>query len=306
MRFGLNDSSSGLHGPKAAAGEVPRERVTQFRNADRLSCAAGNGAGAAMTAELLTERRDSTLVLTLSDPAARNALSPQLVAAGIEALDSAEADPAVRAIVVQGTGGTFCAGGNLNGTVERRGQGRDAQRRMLVQLHRWIEAIRAHPKPVLAAVEGVAAGAGFSLALACDLVVAADDARFVLSYAKVGLTPDAGGLWQLARALPRQLVTELAWLAEPVSAQRLHGHGVVNAVVPRGGALDAALGLAARLAANAPNATAGAKELIDGATTHALGPHLDAERDAFLEALFHDNGGEGIAAFFERRKPVFR
>ncbi len=259
-----------------------------------------------MTAELLTERRDRTLVLTMSDPSARNAISPQLVAAAIEALDSAEADPAVRVVVLQGADGTFCAGGNLKGTAERRAQGGDAQRRQLVQLHRLAEAISVHPKPVLAAVEGVAAGAGFSLALACDLIVAADDARFVLSYAKVGLTPDAGALWHLARALPRQLVTQMTWLAEPVSAELLHRHGLINVVAPRGHALDEALALAARLADNAPNAMTGSKELIAGAATRPLGEQLDAERDAFLDALFHANGGEGIAAFFERRKPDFR
>lgn len=258
-----------------------------------------------MTAELVTERRGPALVLTLHDPATRNALSPQLSAAGIEALDSAEADPSVRAIVLRGEGTTFSAGGNLRGMVERRAQGRDAQRRSITQLHRWVEALRAHPKPVIAAVEGVAAGAGFALALACDLIVAARDARFVMSYAKVGLTPDGGATWALARALPRQLIAELTWLAEPVGAERLHAHGVVNAVCEPGQALDVALAWAERLAAGAPNAIACGKELIDSASLRTLGQQLDAERDAFLDALFHDNGAEGIAAFLERRPPRF-
>ena len=137
-----------------------------------------------MPSELLTERRGTTLVLTISDPPTRNTLSAQVIAAGIEALGVAEADPEVRCVVLQGAGGHFCAGGNVQGLVERRAAGEAAQRRMLDHLHHWIETMASYPKPIVAAVEGAAAGAGFSLALACDLVVAASDARFVMSHAQ--------------------------------------------------------------------------------------------------------------------------
>lgn len=258
-----------------------------------------------MPSELLTERRGSTLVLTISDPQTRNTLSAQVIAAGIEALGAAESNRDVRAIVLRGRGEHFCAGGNINGLVERRAAGRDAQRQMLEHLHHLVETIRAYPKPVIAAVEGVAAGAGFSLALACDLVVAAADARFVMSHAKLGLSPDAGGTWSLARSLPRALALRTIWLAEPLSAETLHAHGLVTSLSPKGAALTDALALADRLAALAPNAVASAKELLDRADGALLGEHLGHERDHFLDNLFHSNGEEGLQAFLAKRAPRF-
>jgi enoyl-CoA hydratase/carnithine racemase len=258
-----------------------------------------------MTSELRTERRGTTLVLTISDPPTRNTLSPQVVAAGIEALGASESKDDVRAVVIRGDGAHFCAGGNLQGLRERRAAGRDAQRRMLEELHHLVAAIRAYPKPVVAAVEGAAAGAGFSLALACDLIVAAADARFVLSYAKLGLSPDGGASWSLARALPRALSQRLLWLGEPVSAEVLHGHGVVAEVTPSGSAFDEAMRLAERLAAMAPNAIASAKELLEHAGGRSLAEQLGAERDHFLDNLFHANGEEGLQAFLEKRTPRF-
>ena len=259
-----------------------------------------------MSSELKTQRQGSTLVLTLSDPATRNTLSEQLIAAGIEALNVAEADSEVRAVVLRGDGIHFCAGGNLQGLNARRQSGPDAQVRMLELLHQFVEALRVFPKPVIAAVEGAAAGAGFSLALACDLVVAAEDARFILSYARVGLTPDGGATWHLGRALPRQLVQELVWLAEPVSARQLNALGLVNWVTDSGQAFTEALKVAARLEAMAPNALAGAKELLHRAPSNSLTQQLAAERDQFVESLFHANSGEGLQAFFEKRAPKFR
>jgi len=259
-----------------------------------------------MSSELKTERHGSTLVLTLSDPATRNTLSEQLISAGVEALNVAESNSEVRAIVLRGDGAHFCAGGNLNGLAARRQAGASAQVQMLDQLHQFIEALRAFPKPVIAAVEGAAAGAGFSLALGCDLIVAAEDARFILSYARVGLTPDGGATWQLARMLPRQLVQQWMWLAEPASARQLQSHGLVNWVTDSGQALTEALNIASRLAAMAPNALAGGKDLLQQAATNTLTQQLAAERDQFVENLFHANAGEGLQAFFEKREPRFR
>src|SRR5664280_1851965 len=227
-----------------------------------------------MPSELITERRGSTLVLTISDPPTRNTLSAQAIAAGIEALGASESDQSIRAVVLRGDGEHFCSGGNLQGLRERRAAGRDAQLRMLEQLHRLVETIRGHPKPVIAAVEGAAAGAGFSLALACDLIVAAADARFAMSYGKVGLTPDGGATWSLAQALARSLALQSIWLGDP-------------------------------LAAMAPNAVAAAKELVGQAPGRSFEQQLGAERDRFLETLFDANGEEGLQAFLERRAPRF-
>src|ERR1043165_9514153 len=157
-----------------------------------------------MPSELLTSREGSTLILTLSDPATRNTLSPQVYAAGVEALNMAESDDSVRVVILRGDGEHFCTGGDLNRILGLRQTGPEAQAESIALFHQLIESLRAFPKPVIAAVEGYAAG-GMSLALACDLIVAASDAKFVMSYGKVGLTPDGGGSWHLAHALPRAL-----------------------------------------------------------------------------------------------------
>lgn len=259
-----------------------------------------------MTAELRTERRDATLLLTLSDPSARNALSPQVYAAGVEALSVAEADASVRAVVLHGEGAHFCAGGHLGRLSTNRQQGREPQQRAVEMFHQFIGALRSFPKPVIAAVEGAAAGGGFSLALACDLIVAAEDARFSLAYGRVGLSPDGGGSWHLARALPRALALQMLWLGDTLTARELQARGLVNRVTDSGRALADALVIAGQLAACAPNAVASAKELVNQAGTNSLDQQLDAERDHFLDNLFHDNGAEGLQAFFDKRAPRFR
>lgn len=262
-----------------------------------------------MSAELLASRppeSESTLVLTLSNPGARNALHPDMYAVGIEALSTAERDPSIRAIVLTGANGFFCAGGNLNRLLENRTKDPSIQAQSIDLLAEWIFALRSSTKPVIAAVAGAAAGAGFSLALACDLIVAADDANFVMSYARVGLTPDGGGSWFLARALPRQLATEILIEAKPVAAARLHELGVVNRLARPHAVLDASIAWADELARLSPNAITRIKALVAAADTQSLTDHLIAERDSFVTSLFHRDGLEGITAFLEKRAPVYK
>ena len=259
-----------------------------------------------MPSELRTERRGTTLVLTMSDPATRNTLSEQLFAAGIEALNVAESDPDVRCLVLQGDGDHFCAGSDVAGLRERRAADPSVQMQAVERFHQFIEALRACPKPVIAAVEGGAVGGGFSLALACDLIVAAEAARFVMSQALLGLSPDGGGSWQLARLLARPLALQLIWLAEPISARQLQAHGVVNCVCDNGKALSEACAIADRLAQMAPNALASAKELVGQGLRQTLAQQLTMERDHLLENLFHPNGSEGLQAFGDKRPPRFR
>lgn len=259
-----------------------------------------------MPAELRIERFGSTMLLTLSDPATRNTLSPQIYAAFVEALNYADAEEQVRCVVLTGDGGHFCSGGNLQRLVGNRAAGPQVQTESIERFHELVEALRAFPKPVIAAVEGAAAGAGFSLALTCDLLVAAKDARFVLSYGRVGLSPDGGAVSHLLQALPRSQVMQLMLLAEPIGAEQLHRQGVVNYLAEPGQALTRALELAERLGQMAPNAMASAKDLVHKAQAGALRQHLALERDHFVNNLFHDNGGEGIEAFFGRRPPQFK
>ncbi len=244
-------------------------------------------------------------LLTLSNPSLRNALSPAIYAAGIEAINHADSSNEIRAVVITGEGGNFCAGGNLLRLQHNRTLPAAAQAESIDGLHAWIEAIRTCRKPVIAAVEGACAGAGFSLALGCDMIVASSDAKFVMAYSNVGLSTDGGGSWQLARLLPRQLATELLMQGERIEAQRLAQLGVINRVVDAGTALDAALQTATALAAKAPNVLASLKELIGDAPEQSLSKHLSAERDAFVRNLHHANGGEGIAAFLDKRQPKF-
>ena len=259
-----------------------------------------------MPSELLTEREGAALLLTISDPATRNTLSAQVLSAGIEALGVAESDDQVAAVILRGSGAHFCAGGNVQGLAERREAGRAAQKQMLEHLHQLVEALRVFPKPVIAAVEGAAAGAGFALALNCDLIVAAEDATFTMSYGRLGLSPDAGATWNLVQALPRPMAQRMIWLAEPMQAPALHAMGIVGWLAPTGQASAEALKVAERLAAMAPNALASGKELVQQAASRTVHQQLAAERDHFIDNLFHRNGAEGLQAFFEKRAPRFR
>lgn len=258
-----------------------------------------------MTAELKSTSQGRTMVLTISNPEHRNALGPEMYAAGVEALSVAETSSEVRSVVITGEGSMFCAGGNLQRLQANRQQDPEVQAQSIESLHSWIEAIRTFPKPVIAAVEGAAAGAGFSLALACDLIVAADDAVFVMAYSSVALSPDGGGSWSLARALPRQLAGELLMGGERIGAQRLHTIGVVNRLAAPGDALAQALAWSEQLNARAPNALASIKELLNEAAGSTFSQHLGHERDHFVKNLHHANAGIGIAAFLARKPPSY-
>ena len=259
-----------------------------------------------MAAALKSTGEGRTLILTLSNPEFKNALGPEIYSAGIEALNAAENNTEIRSVVITGEGSVFCAGGNLHRLQANRREATDVQKQSIEALHSWIDSIRTYPKPVIAAVEGVAAGAGFSLALACDFCVAADDSVFAMSYSTVGLTPDGGASWAIARALPRALASELLMCGERISSVRLHQLGLINRVTTRGSALIDALKIAEFLNQRAPNVLASIKELVNEAATHDLSQQLSIERDHFVRNLHHANGGEGIDAFLTKRPPVYR
>jgi len=258
-----------------------------------------------MSAELKSTSEDRTMVLTIANPAQRNALGPEIYAAGIEALSGAESSDDVRSVVIVGEGRWFCAGGSLQRLQANREHPPSVQAESIEALHAWIEAIRTFPKPVIAAVEGAAAGAGFSLALACDFIVAARDAVFAASYSNVALSPDGGLSWQLAQALPRQLASEWLMGGERIAASRLHAAGLVNELTEAGQALSIALALAQRLNARAPNALVSIKELLEDARGATLTAHLARERDHFVRNLHHSNAGIGIAAFLAKTTPQY-
>ena len=258
-----------------------------------------------MTAQLLSTSEGQTLVLTLSNPEFRNALGPEMYAAGVEALSVAESSADVRSVVITGANGIFSAGGNLQRLQNNRQLPPEHQAQSIEGLHNWIEAIRTFPKPVIAAVEGPAAGAGFSLALACDMIVAARNSVFVMAYSSIALSPDGGGSWSLSRAVPRQLATELLMCGERIGAERLQQLGVVNRLVDAGQALQQALQLSEQLNARAPNALASIKELLGDTDGCSLKAQLARERDHFVKNLNHANSGIGISAFLNKQKPEY-
>ncbi|MBN9409341.1 MAG: enoyl-CoA hydratase [Burkholderiales bacterium] len=258
-----------------------------------------------MPAALKSTSDGHTLVLHISNPEHRNAFGPEIYAAGVEALNAAGDSPDVRSVIITGEGTLFSAGGDLGRLNSNRQQDPSVQAASLEGLHTWIEAVRTFPRPVIAAVEGAAAGAGFSLALACDFIVAASNAVFVMAYSNIALSPDGGGSWNLARTLPRQLVNELLMCGERMPAERLHQLGIVNRLSEPAGALADALSLAHGLNLRAPNALESIKELVNDAADRTLNEQLAAERDHFVRNLHHANAGIGIEAFLRKETPRY-
>ncbi|MBJ6372571.1 oxepin-CoA hydrolase, alternative type [Sedimentitalea arenosa] len=244
------------------------------------------------------------LVVVNMNAARRGALSPDLYAAIGAAMEQAS-DPRIRAVILTSQGGFFCAGGDLNVLIERRGLTEAERRDKVDQLHDLVRAIRACPVPVIASVEGGAAGAGASLALACDLIVAAEGAKFTAAYVKAGLVPDAGLTSSLARLLPRPLAMEMCLLARPVSAERMQALGAINTVAPTGQCDAAAHALADALARGPRDAQGTIRTLVADAYEVTESAQLDAERDAMARAAGGNEAAEGIAAFLEKRQPRF-
>jgi enoyl-CoA hydratase/carnithine racemase len=255
---------------------------------------------------LIVERKGRVLVVTNNDPATRNSMNWDFYDEFREAVETASADPEVGAIVVTGAEGFFCSGGNVNGLKERSQADYPTRRSSVDKLHAMILAMRACPKPIIAAVDGGAAGAGASLAAACDLVVAARDAYFSIAYVKIGLTPDGGVTAFMGTALPRQLMAEMVFTGDRIPAGRLHDLGMVNRLTDPGQSLPAALELAVRLADGPAAALAVGKRLIDQARLNGLKEQLDLEAEGIATALGGAEGREGIVAFLEKRKPDFR
>lgn len=258
-----------------------------------------------MTAQLKSHTIGKTLVLVLSDPENRNALDPAVYGAGLEALNAADSSDEIASVVITGEGEHFCAGGNLNRLNTNRSLPAQEQGKGLDALHNWIESIRSFPKPVIAAVEGAAVGAGFSLCLSCDFIVASESAFFAASYSNVGLSSDGGISWHLSRLVPRSTAARWLMLGERVQASELSAHGLLYSLVPPGSAFDQALQLSESLNARAANVNASFKELINSAFEQGLSAHMQEERGHFLRNLNHPNAGIGIESFLNKKTPHF-
>lgn len=274
----------------------------------------GSGGTAADEGGIRADQRGAVLWLTIDRPRTGNALTPDDRVRLVELLSAAEDDLTVRCVVLTATGDTFCTGADLRSSAAPPPRPPDAPERiagdvarnMRKNAQRLITAILDLEKPVIAAVNGTAAGLGFHLALACDLVVASEDARFIEVFVRRGLVSDTGGAYLLPRLVGVQRAKELMFLGDEVRADAAHAMGLVNRVVPPDRLLDEAGALAERLAAGPTRALALMKWLANRSLDNDRQSMFDSEAYAQdLNMTTHD-GHEGVQSFIERRKPHYR
>jgi len=251
---------------------------------------------------LLFETDAGVATITLNRPDALNALNATLRRELLAAVKAADRDETVRAIVITGAGRGFCAGADLRGSSGER----DFRRVLTTEYNPLIEAIRGLGAPVIASVNGVAAGAGVSLALAADLVIASDDARFVPAFNRIALVPDSGLTRTLVRALGRHRAFEILLGERHLGADDAHAAGLVAAVVPPDALADTTRALARRLASGPTGAIGLTKRLVNAAEDATLPDALDAEAALQEIAGRSEDHAAGVAAFAERREPKFR
>lgn len=254
---------------------------------------------------LITEQRGRVLQVTIRNPSSRNALTREIFDNGVRIFSRLRNDRSVGAVVLCGDGDHFCGGGNLQRMQAQRQKPPYTQAEHVDAAHAWILAMKEAPQPIIAAVEGAAAGGGFAIALACDLIVAADDAKMVMSHVNIGLSPDCGGTYWIARHLPHQAALEIMLGGRPVPVERLLQWGVVNKIVSSRTAIDAAMKWGSQLASGPFDAQARIKRLAQLAENNILRAQLVAERDSIVEGIYGTENAEGIAAFLERRAPNF-
>jgi enoyl-CoA hydratase/carnithine racemase len=251
------------------------------------------------TSAVLTERRDGVLLITLNRPDARNAVNGALARGIAAALDDLDASEDVSVGVLTGAGKGFSSGMDLKAftTGERP----------------WVDdrgfagiTRRAAEKPLIAAIEGFAVAGGFEIALSCDLIVAARDARIGIPEAKRGLVAAAGALIRLPKRIPYHVAMELALTGDPISAERAHELGIVNRVTEPGGAVDAALELAAQIARNGPLALAASKKIVASALDWDEAEAWQKQGELTGPVFASEDAREGAVAFAEKRDPVWR
>jgi enoyl-CoA hydratase/carnithine racemase len=254
---------------------------------------------------VIRERRDDIAVITLNDPERMNPLSDAMRAGLLREFEAALADDAIRTIVLTGAGGNFTAGADIRQLALPGGPDPARSRRRLAPLHRLIELIAGGPKPVIAAVEGAAFGAGVSIAVASDFLIAGDGARFGAAFGKIGLTADCGLIWSLPQRVGRSIARDLMFTGRPVKADEALAIGLVDRVVPAGSAIKAALAKAADYRAVAPLSIAAMKAAFaqgPGPLSAALA--LETQQQPMLSMTM--DHAEGIAAFREKRAAVFK
>jgi len=256
---------------------------------------------------ILVSLETGVLTITLSRPDKLNAFNPEMHKSLREALQRATDDAAVRAVLLTGAGRAFCAGQDLS---ERNVSPGAAPIDLAVSLGSYynplVRRLRELPKPVVCAVNGVAAGAGANIALACDLVLAARSASFVQSFSRIGLLPDSGGTFFLPRRVGSARALGLALLGEKLSAEDAAQWGLIWKVVDDAELMKEAVSLAKNLAEGPTKGYGLIKKAFSLSATNTLDAQLDLERDLQRQAGFSEDYREGVTAFKEKRKPVFK
>jgi len=245
---------------------------------------------------VLVEHRNGIAIITINRPQVRNAVNRAVTLAVAAAVDELDDRPDLTLGILTGAGGTFCAGMDLKAFLAGEETGLAG---------RGLAGICQRPprKPMIAAVEGWALAGGFEIALACDLIVAAENATFGIPEVKRGLIAGAGGLLRLPRRLPPAIAMELALTGDPLSAPDAHRYGLVNTVTAPGGALDGALALAARISANGPMAVAGSREILSNATDWSIEEGFVRQEAILAPIIISADAHEGALAFAEKRPP---
>lgn len=255
---------------------------------------------------VITRLDGGVMTLVLNRPDKLNAFTPQMHLALRAGFEQAAELPEVRAVLLTGAGRAFSAGQDLGDRDPRKGGPLpDLGETIGTYYNPLIRAIRALEKPVIAAVNGVAAGAGANIALACDIVLAAQSARFIQAFAKLGLVPDAGGSWALTSHLGEPRAKALALLAEPLSAQQAADWGLIWKALPDDALMAEAQALAERLSQGPTLGYALTKAAIHAASTNSLDAQLDLEQDYQAQAGQSADYAEGVTAFLEKRAPGF-
>ena len=254
---------------------------------------------------IVTDHREGYRVITLNRPDRLNSFNEAMHAALMSALLDAEADGSCRALILTGAGRGFCAGQDLSDRVFSPGRVPDLSSTLERLYNPLVRKIRSLQMPVICAVNGVAAGAGANIALACDIVLAARSAKFIQALAKLGLVPDSGGTWFLPRLVGTARARALALLAEPVSAEQAEAWGMIWKAVDDAALTDEAHRLAAHFAVQPTVGLGLIKQALDASEMNDLNRQLDLERDLQGRAGRTPDYLEGVTAFFEKRQPKF-
>ena len=244
--------------------------------------------------------------ITLNRPEALNAMSPAMAKELHEVALQIDANNSVRAVILTGTGKAFCAGGDLGAFVAAGEQARTLILQMTGDLHLALSRLSRNRAPVIAAVNGTAAGAGFSLSMAADLAIAEEQAVFTMAYTNAGLSPDGSSTYFMPRKIGDRRTRELMLTNRVLTAPEALDWGVVNQVVESGGALAAARVMAAGMAQGPTEAYAQVKRLLDSSFSQSLETQMELEARAIADQVASVDGQEGMLAFVEKRKPQFR